>query len=248
MKLKKLQIGGYVPTGDPRYATSPEIRKAQQEMINKAKNSGLLEIIPLYGTYKSAERFIKKPNIGTGLETLMSGLTDVASGGLIGAAAKGLKYSNKAKKAQSLRRTLNQREKKVITSIMESAPEKRAALIKKQQNASNSLSLMERTPKIDKEILKRQKDINWLKEASPEEILSNTLRDTKSSFADRRSKLYLKHDMPNSIKAENAFKTAKQYGTLVIPGTVGKEAIRVLNTKTTVFDSEPKLQDRLLSF
>jgi hypothetical protein len=66
-----------------------------------------------------------------GAETVISGIGDIATGGLLGYATKGVKYYNKAEKARKAWSNLFQEEKKFIKSTLESAPKKRAELIKK---------------------------------------------------------------------------------------------------------------------
>lgn len=239
MKLKKLQMGGYVPSQDSRsrYYTSPEVRKAQQRGEAKLKNSGLLEFIPIYGTYKSAERFVEDPSVLKGAETLLSGVGDVMTGGLLGYTMKGLKYYNKAKKAQKQVANLHRQERDFVKAVEASLPERRTALIKKQQNASNSLSLMEPTPKVQQEILKRQRTINQLKQASPKEILPNTYPIRQELFTDRWRDISEKDIMPNIWKARDAFNKAKQYGTFVIPTSIGEEAYRAIDN--TIVKSKP---------
>lgn len=244
MKLKKLQLGGYVPSQYlSKDYTPSQILKAQKRALAKAGDSGLLEIIPIYGTYKSGERFVKNPNIGTGIETGISVIGDIATGGLLGAATKGVKAYNKATKAYKQIDNLNEEKNQVLNLILNSAPTKRAALIKKQQNASKSLSLMERTPKVQQEILKHQRKINWLKEASPEEILSNDLSKQSQLFYNRKNKIYLNDAMPNSMEATKAFNTANDYGMFLIPAKAGQGELRYLNNNSTIFNSKSSEKD-----
>lgn len=253
MKLKKLQMGGYVPSQDSRsrYYTSPEVHKAQQQGEAKINDSGLLEFIPIYGTYKSAERFVEDPSVMKGAETVISGIGDIATGGLLGYATKGVKYYNKARKAQKPYKKLRQEEQKFIKSKLESAPEQRAALIKKQRQVANSLSLMEPTPKVRQEILKRQRKINWLKEASPRELFPNIYHTTGELFGNRIRDISEKYIMPNVWQYRDAFNNAKQWGTIAIPANVIKGGLRTTDPNSTfynnIFDPQPfKNQSRKL--
>lgn len=67
--------------------------------MNPQVKNTLLEMLPIYGTYKSAERFINNPTWAGAGETALSLLGDVASLAGVGLIAKGASTAGKAAKA-----------------------------------------------------------------------------------------------------------------------------------------------------
>lgn len=96
----------------------------------------LLEVLPIYGTYKSGERFINNPSWGNAGELAFNLGSDVLTFTGIGAVAKGLKAANVARKAYKTARATEKAYDAVRYGMNKLSPK-----IKHNNDVIHSLSL-----------------------------------------------------------------------------------------------------------
>lgn len=138
-------------------SSNPAIRKRATFAANarkwKHQEGGLLELLPIYGTYKDFEKFKENPNWRTGASLGLSALGDVAMFTGAGAIVKGISAANKAKKAY-----------RVANSAANLARQKvwnAGSKLNRETQAVNSLTLMNAPTKT---IMQRQAQKNLAKQ------------------------------------------------------------------------------------
>ena len=136
----------------------------KKKLIKKAQfGDALLEMAPIYGTYKSAKRFVEDPSWGKGFETALSLAGDVGTIFGVGLVGKGLIAANKARKATKAARIADAAAQTARTNYWNTA-EKLGSKIKHNKNVINSLTL-ENQPKGYQIITQRIKDNDTYKAA-----------------------------------------------------------------------------------
>jgi len=169
----------------------------------------LKDITPGLGTYRAYQRAKEDPRFGTYADVGLSAVGDVATLFGVGAGIKALSAANKARKAYKAADAANQMYDayKSVRNFKNAEQAAEAAKIKRGNQAIESLSLMERTPKVESEIIKRIKG---------RDVARQNLRNAKSVADDAATQM--RH---NSYARNNNLNQARHYSDVVDASKLG---------------------------
>ena len=134
----------------------------------------LKDMTPFVGTYRAFQRAKEDPRFGTYADAGLSAIGDVATLFGVGSVIKGLSAANKARKAYKAANAAEEMYNAYdnARNFQKAVQAQEAAKIRRGNQTIESLSLMDRSPKVESEIIKRIKS----RDASRQ-----LLRDAKSA-------------------------------------------------------------------
>lgn len=193
----------------------------KKKLIKKAQFGEVLsEMAPIYGTYKSAKRFVEDPSWGKGFETALSLAGDVATFTGLGLVGKGLVAANKARQATKAAKVADIAAQTARTNYWNTA-EKLGSKIKHNKNVINSLTL-ENQPKGYQIISQRIKDNDAYKAAI------NTARQEDKVASAAMKKAHTQAYNLNNEAAESV-KSALLPGLSTVPFQAASAAVSTAN-------------------
>lgn len=153
--------------------------------LSEAGVNLLKDMTPFLGTYRAFQRAKEDPRFGTYADAGLSAVGDVATLFGVGAGIKGLLAANKARKAYKAADNAYQMYEAYnnAADFQRGVRAAEAAKVKRGNQTIESLSLMDRNPKVEGEIIKRIKARDAAREG---------VRDAHNAYNEalRQSKLY----------------------------------------------------------
>ena len=128
-------------------------------LLSETSVNLLKDMTPFLGTYRAFQRAKEDPRFGTYADLGLSAVGDVATLFGVGAAIKGISAANKARKLYKAADAANDAYKTYSNAAkaQKGIQAAEAAKIRRGNQTIESLSLMDRSPKVESEIIKRVK-------------------------------------------------------------------------------------------
>lgn len=199
---------------------NPKLRKRATFAANsrrwskKHQEGGWLEMLPVYGTYKSAERFVDNPSWSGAVETGLSLLGDVGMVTGVGALAKFISGANKARKAYKTARIAEQTANTARDNFWKAQQGMRK--VKHNEGVINSLSIQPRTAKTDQLIIDKIKQ---------NQVLNQNMQNAR--IAEKTATSNMKNAYQNSYNLHKEAASNASWFLPSITSTIGSQAAKV---------------------
>ena len=205
---------------------NPKLRKRATFAQNsrswpkKHQEGGWLELLPIYGTFKSAERFIDNPSWGGAAETGLSLLGDIGMFTGAGALIKGLSIANKATKATKAANLASKTANTVRKNYWDTYG-KLSRKIKHNDDVINSLSI---SPQKGSQQIITQR----IKDNRKFQNLITSARDADKNAIENMKNAWSNASALNS-QAASSIKSSLLPSIMTVPAQAASTAVHILN-------------------
>lgn len=202
------------PNATPLQKKRANFARNAAKWSKKHQEGGWLEMLPVYGTYKSAERFVDNPSWNGAIETGLSLLGDVGMVTGVGALAKFISGANKARKAYKTARIAEQTANTARDNFWKAQQGMRK--VKHNEGVINSLSIQPRTAKTDQLIIDKIKQ---------NQVLNQNMQNAR--IAEKTATSNMKNAYQNSYNLHKEAASNASWFLPSITSTIGSQAAKV---------------------
>ena len=207
-------------SSDPKIRKRATFAQNSRSWSKKHQEGGWLELLPIYGTFKSAERFIDNPSWGGAAETGLSLLGDVGMFTGAGALIKGLSIANKATKATKAANLASRTANTVRKNYWDTYG-KLSKRIKHNEGVINSLSVSPQKGSqqiITQRIKDNRKFQNLI--TSAREADKNAIENMKNAWSNASAL---------NNQASSSIKSSLLPSIMTVPAQAASTAVHILN-------------------